>query len=503
MRRIRVQYSTVGKRWAVDVLGTEGIDVESDVQGDVTILRDGRGRVTSMVIDAERLEPDVLQLVERHFGTAIAGMIEGSTDGEFDEVFIMDDEPGSAMVRRADQRVGTPIVLLPGEPGVPVPIEVGRFRIVVNVGSETAEGLLEHDRAGSWLRISLPGNHEGETLWVRVADGETGALLALAPLGKSSDRSMSGEMAFGLSVPMQSLHFSTSEEPLSKTGDRTDRRRQWASDLEARATGSRRRLRSDAAKLLDAAADVHEAAGDRESADRCRSKAKRIRRLRRVVFRSTASVMVVAIGLLGFFVGNRDNGDERLADAAMAAAPSTTSSTLVTVPPNPGPVDLDLGDGKKAQVFVKGDAIVAPGETIEVVIVSQLVDRYGFNRLIDCRTAERGVTFGFGDGPLYAPTFLPRLESITDPGASPRVFSPFTVERKSEASFVLPGECEAKSKADGELFEVDAVAVFTPSTLEITLPDDLEPGSWRLRLILESKDGASVSGDYVTIGVAE
>ena len=116
MRRVRVQFSPMGQRWAVDLVGVEGQPVTVSEQGDVTISRDERGRVTSIVIDAVRVESDVIETIVEEFGNEIADLMAKPRNDEFDEVFIVDDRPGSAVIRGDSPRAGTPMVVVPDVP---------------------------------------------------------------------------------------------------------------------------------------------------------------------------------------------------------------------------------------------------------------------------------------------------------------------------------------------------------------------------------------------------
>lgn len=492
MRRIRVQYSPVGQRWSVDVMGSEGRVVEVDEQGDVTICRDERGRVTSIVVDAVSMESDVVETIAENFGREIADLMAVPSDDEIDDVFVSDDQPGSAIISGDSPRAGSPMVVLPDEPGVPSPVDRDRFRIVLDVDTKPVEGVLEHDRAAARIRIEIGVAQNGEPRWVRVAEGETGAILALAPLRESTDSTSEADLAFGLGVPMQALHVSVSDEPLSDPGDRSDRRRRWVRELESSATKRARRLRADASTLFEQAARIHENLGDSEDAARCRVAAARARRRRRWLVGLGAVVVIGVLGGSGFALGRSDGGES---DPVSATAPTFVG------PPEPGPVDLVFDSEREAQVFVTGDVNLQAGDRLEFVVRTRIQSYMTFERLVDCVTAEGGNSIFSGDGPMYQPIFVPVLENLSDPAAGSRAFPPFAVDRSIDTFFVLPGACQETWVADGERFDARSVASYTPYTVSLDLPDDLEPGSWRLRLVWESADGESRSGDEVMIRV--
>lgn len=503
MRRIRVQYSPMGQRWAVDLVGVEGLPATVSELGDVTISRDERGRVTSIVIDAVRLESDVIETITEEFGREIADLMAEPSDDEIDEVFIVDDQPGSAVTRGDSPRAGAPMIVLPDEPGVPAPVDGDRFRIVVHVDTHKVEGVLEHDPASARIRIEIDVTQDGQPLWVRVAEGESGAILALAPLQNSGEDSSAVDMAFGLSVPMQALHVSVSDEPLADPGDRNDRRRRWARDLETLATKRARRLRADASTLFERAAGVHENVGDREAAERCRAEARRARRRRRWFGGLGATVAVGILGGLGFVLGRSESVAPDSVVAAVSTDPPATDGPEFVGPPEPGPADLVFDDERQAQVLVTGDVNLRPGDRLEFVVRARIVSVSTFERLVDCVGAEGGNSVFGGDGPMYQPIFVPVLENLSDPEAGSRAFAPFAVERSVDTYFVLPGACQETWVVDGQRFDARSVASYTPYTVTLDLPDDLEPGSWRLRLVWESVEGQARSGDDITIRIVD
>lgn len=501
MRRVRVQFSPMGQRWAVDLVGVEGLPVTVSEQGDVTISRDERGRVTSIVIDAARVESDVIETTVAEFGSEIADLMAEPRDDEFDEVFIVDDQPGSAVIRGDSPRAGAPMIVLADEPGVPALVDGDRFRIVVDVDTHRVEGVLEHDPVAARIRIEVDITQGGEHLWVRVAEGESGAILALAPLQRSSENSSAVDMVFGLAVPMQALHVSVSEEPLADPGDRNDRRRRWARGLETLAAKRARRLRADASTLFERAAGVYENVGDRVAAEHCRAEARRSRRRHRW-FGGIGTVLVfAALGGVGFLLGRSDSSDPESVVAAPPPIPVITEPAAPIEPPRPGPVDLVFDDEREAQVFVIGDAVLSPGDQLEFVVRSRMVTTVAFDRLQDCLGSESGNSLVTGDGPMYRPTYIPVLFNVSDPTVGSRAFAPFAVDRSADTYFVIPGACNESWIQDGIRFSAAAIGTFTAYTSTLSLPDDIEPGLWELRLVLENLEGKSPSNEMIAIRI--
>ena len=502
MRRIRLQFSPMGQRWSVDVVGADDRVADIVEEGLLTIARDDRALVTSIVIDTATPGPDVLDLVAEEFGREIADRLTGPASDEIDEVFVIGDDPGSGVVRGESPRARAALVLLSGEPGVPTPVDGDRYRMLVEIGTRSVEGSVERDLVEPLLRIDIDVAVTTDQLWVRVAEGETGAILALAPLRSSQDAGRSEvEIAFGLAVPMQTLHFSVSDEPLRDPGERSDRRSRWARDLEGRASARARRLRADASSLFEQAADVHANLGDLGSAERCVDAARRARRRRRFFGGTTLVLAAVAFSMAGLMLGRSDEQSIPPVDAAPVTTIVAPGPTLPDVPPQAGPIDVIFDDDREAQLLITSDVILKPGDRLEFVVRTRIRSAMTFERLQDCIGAEGGNSVFGGDGPMYQPTFIPVLTHATDLSAGSRAFPPFLVDRSIDTYFVLPGACSESWVQDGQRFDAKAIAVYTPFTVRVTLPDDLEAGAWKLSLVLENTTGTSADGTYPTVRV--
>lgn len=501
MTTIRLQYSRLGERWSIDVVGREDAGITPTEQGDVTIWRDLRGSITSVLVDNPRLDPDVLEFVTSQFGSEVASLMTDVPDDDIDREVDAPDSLGELSLSAPDSASTSPVVIVVDEPGVPSPIGDGRFHVSFEFDMRVVDGVVEHDRVASRMRVEIGTSSEGEPLWVRVADGSSGAVLALAPLRSTGTEgsSSTSEFVFGLSLPTQALHFSVSDDPAGSVGDRVERRRTWARRLEHRANAMWW-PRERQARLYEKASEIHTANGDIVEADRCRESARRVRRRRRWFVGGSAVVALAIPAVIGFAVGRNDSG----ASIPAVAAPElsiVTQPSIEFLPVDAGPVDLIFGDGREAQLLVSGDIRLAPGDELDIVVRTRLSERATFERLVDCQGSEAGNSLTSGDGPMYQPTFVPVLENASDPESGSRAFPPFAVERAVDTYFVLPGQCEANAGPDGIRFDVVATAVFTPHEVTLRLPDDLEEGSWRLNLLLENVEGESSNGNYVTIRV--
>lgn len=500
MRRIRLQFSPMGQRWSVDVVGADDRVADIVEEGLLTIARDDRALVTSIVIDTATPGPDVLDLVAEEFGREIADRMTGAADDEIDEVFVIGDTRGSSVVPSESPRARAMTFVLPGEPGVPMPVGGNRHRLLVEVGIRSVEGSVERDDIEPLLRVEIDVVATADPLWVRVAEGETGAILALAPLRSGSTPGRSeAELAFGLAVPMQTLHFSVDDEPLRDPGERSDRRSRWARHLESRASARARRFRADAPSLFEQAADVHAHLGDLGSAERCRAAARRARRRRRFFGGTTLVLAAVAFSVAGLLLGRSDDRVTTVVEAAPVTSVVASDPTLPDIPPQAGPIDLVFGDGKEAQVLVAGEVIVEPGDDIELVVRVRAPTTLTFVSLADCVRSEDGNSLVSGDGPMYRPTFVPTLTNVDDPTAGSRALPPFSVDRAGDTYFVRPGTCDGAWTQDGVLFEVPGIESYTPFSIRLTIPADLPAGAWRLGLVLENVTGSSASGDAITI----
>jgi hypothetical protein len=495
--RYRIQYSPLGERWSIDVLGRDGASVEVEEQGVVTIYRDGRGYLTTVVIDAATPDNDVRRLLLSVLAPEVVSVTDETPDHDLDVTVDVDDSSGASLVRGDGRTRGTTVGIIADEPGVPVPTGTDTFQVVLEVDVRIVEGSIERDVVSSRMRIDVGIGSEGETRWVRVADGGSGRILALAPLASSpDDEAASADFVFGLDAPTEHLHFSVSDDPLDPPGDRIGRRRRWARRLEDEASAIWL-PRSTKIRLLDKTAEVYAAIGDRDDADRCRRAARRIRRLRRWTGGVGVFVLAALMALTGFVLG-RD--DSRTVDASL---PSTSSVVPVvpSIPVDPGPVDVVFDDDREAQLVVTGDGSVNPGDVLEFVVRARIRSSVTFERLIDCLGSESGNSLVGGDGPMYQPTFIPVLTNLTDPTLGARAFAPFSIDRSADTYFVLPGTCRDSWVEDGRAFDAAAIANYTPFSAQVTLPEDLEPGAWELTLVLENVEGVSADGTYPTIRV--
>ncbi len=498
MTRYRIQYSSFGERWSIDVLGREGASVDVDEQGVVTIYRDGRGYPTTVVIDAATPDPDARRLLATLLVPEVVSVTEGSSEEDIDITVEVDDTSGSSLVRDDGRTVGATIGIIADEPGVPVPSGTERFRVVLEVDVRLVEGSIERDAVSSRMRVEIGVGAEGDPRWVRVADGGSGRLLALAPLAPAGDDRSSADFVFGLDAPTQHLHFSVSDDPLASPGDRDDRRRRWARRLEDEAS-SIRLPRASKIRLLDKAAEVNAVIGDRDEADRCRRAAHRVRRLRHWLGGVGVLLVAALTAVAGFALGS---DEQRVVDAAPSTVPPVVSAAPST-PVDPGPVDVVFDDEREAQLVVTSDVVLRPGEQLEFVVRTRIRSVMTFERLVDCLGAQGGSSVFGGDGPMYQPTFIPILTHSTDSSAGARAFPPFSVDRSADTYFVLPGACEESWAQDGQPFDAAAIAIYSPYTVRVTLPDDLEAGSWELSLVLENVEGASADGTYPTIRIGD
>lgn len=494
MRRIRAQFSRIGERWSFDVIGSDPWVNEPDEQGDVTIYRDGRGYVTSVLIDSARPGPDAREVVASYFGPEVAVLMDDTPDDDVDRIIDVDDD---VSLVRGDGRVAASAVgLIADEPGVPVVVGTERYRVSLDIDVRQVSGTVEHDVAASRMRVEVGIGAEGEQLWVRVADGGSGAILALAPLreGDASNQTSSADFVFGLDVPAQLLHFSVSDDPLASPGAREERRREWAHRLEREAL-SMRLPRASKARRFEKAGEIFDALGESESADRCRGAVKRVRRQGRWFGGSAIVVVALVTAATGFLLGRSTPS------SSAVVASVVTDPPVVRTPIEAGPVDLVFDDSRSVQVILTGDARLSAGDELRFVVRPRIATSITFERLTDCLNSESGNSLVGGDGPMYQPTFVPILENISDPTAGSRAFAPFAIDRSADTYFVVPGSCDDVWVADGTRFDAPAFVTYTAYETSIVLPDDMEPGAWKLRMVLENLEGESSTGDDITISV--
>lgn len=552
MSAVRVRYSLLGERWSIESVGREGVydfvPLADRTSGpaDVLVARDENGVVVEMLVDSAVMSSEAVRVAVDAFGEQVRPFVSQTPATDLEVVLgEVDPTPSDALVVVAESgplvpwRVTVTRAPILGEPGVPVAASPHLFEAPVAIdpilGRSSDDSALvrqvqvEQRSKESELVVTVNGVLPGGPWWVRLSDGESGVTVALGRLEETivnravngnlrREPAMSTRMTFGLEVPIPDLHVSVSDTPLIDVGDREQRRRQWANDLESRAASVSNNDAKYASRLWSDAAEVYRVIGDEPAAMRCDERGAEARRRvkRRSLWIVVAGVAVVA-GLLAAAVAIFANGDEgdgvppAVAEttAPPETAPVTAASTIADGPDpdfveDSGPFELQFDPKMWGVVELVGPMTLAPGESLSMKIevrvqIDLLYDRIG------CQAVEVGIppsALGEGTGP--APTYTVEARRIAAAGvASTFALDPFAVSRTITSFKALPGSCVYDENDPAQLKEVGVIVTFAETDVVFELPADIEPGDYELALVNGLGEGVNAEGRRLAFRVSD
>lgn len=341
-----VRYLALLERWEIGIDWALGRTELVDMGDGVWEGRLSDGRVAEIVIDSVEPSAVALRRTSAAFGVEVADEVRSITSevapgstGAAEELERSVHFPDLSPERRTGApplpgEAGT-VIELPAAPGQPAQI-VPAVEPALAVRGPVEVTVEAHDAE---LVVRVRGVEHHDDLWVRISDGETGALLAMTrlrpastPAPASSDSSgdaaeapgritdaapavpeTSGALTFGLDRTLDELHVSVTDNPLARVPGRVERRARWCDELLTRARSCRftrpTRSRALAMEALAVAASI----GDGERA----SAAERARRFAGVVRWGRVGVAAAALvavmwALVGWFTGaddEREGGD--------------------------------------------------------------------------------------------------------------------------------------------------------------------------------------------------
>lgn len=554
MSAVRLRFSLLGERWSIEKVGREGrFDLEP-MGDDVYVARDESGDVVEVVIDRTDIPDDVADFVVAEFGEDLRIHFQSvpTTDLEV-TLGDVDEEAVDSEIVVATQpappvpwRVTVTMQPLAGEPGVPVASSPQLFQAPVAIDPILARGTddssvvrqvqIEQRTKESELVVTVNGVLPGGPWWVRMSEGETGVTVALGRLeetivnravngGLRREPAMSTRMTYGLDVPLPDLHVSVSDTPLIDVGDREQRRRQWAVDLEARA-GSATTDPKYSARLFADAAEVYESIGDDPGANRCRlGAAESRRRVRRrtlaLVLTAVAVVAGLVIAAIAIFTAGDDDGSipPAVAESTFApdeesisdpADPPAAASTAPSIEPDPdfvedaGPFELQFTPTMWGIVEITGPTVLAPGGSMALTAEVRVQITSPYDR-IGCEAVEVGIPperLGSGSGPV--PTYSVEARRVTASGVGTRVsLEPFAVSRTITSFRAVPGSCVYDESDPSQLKEIPVIVTFAATDVSVQLPPDIEAGDYELVLINGIDIGKNAEGRRLAFRVSD
>ena len=505
---VHVTYSALARRWEIALAGRAGTTVLFDMSvagrriDGVVVGRDGRGDVVEMVIDADpgldRPSEAALQACGGFFGRQVVDLITSLRPDVDAEIQLqVSTRDGHVPAVRG-------IAALADEPGI--------AQVVDGVALvPTPIGELSIRRGPGELTVGTPP--VPPDTWVRISDAATGDLLAM---GLVEPGHGGATLAFGMDTDMTDIHVVITSDPLAPVGGREDRRAAWVDDLLTEAIGdvvARPRVARDRAER---AARIAEAIGDRERADRATAlvaaadAAQSRRRRRWWVIGALAAVAAVA-GIISASTGGVERSRvpaEGTTTSSPISSPTVPSSattvdevtnstvttgtvTTATIPAAAGRSTYVLAPEASVGAAVVGSATVRAGGTVDLSVqLTLLVPHvYGGATASDARANCRS-----SDGMRVTPelvggdiVFRPVTYDLFLTGGDPvvtRALGPFTDDVTVATQMVDPGNCEGDAGRVGGEWIVTAESVFLrePRTVSIAIPEDLDPGPWRIDL---------------------
>lgn len=542
MSAVRVRYSVLGERWSIEQVGREGVFDLVAVSDGVVVARDGNEDIVEMIIDVSTIPSDVVELAVNAFGEQIRPFVSQVPGSDLEVVLgDVDPTPSDSLVEVAESgpmvpwRVTVSFEPLPGEPGVPVPASPQLFEAPVaidpildrrNDSSLVRQVQIEQRAKESELVVTVNGVLPGGPWWVRLSDGGSGVTVALGRLEESivnravngnlrREPAMSTRMAYGLDVPIPDLHVAVSDTPLIDVGDREQRRRQWAGDLESRAESVSSSDPRYATRLWSDAAEVYRSIGDERAARHCDERALDTRRrAKRRVWLFVAGVVAVVAGIAAaawiIFTGDDGDGAPPAVAETTVAPESTAPPETAPETPDPdfvedaGPFELQFDPKMFGIVELVGPTTVAPGDSLDLKIevrvqIDLLYDRVG------CQAVEIGIppsALGEGTGP--APTYTVEARRITSSGVVSTIdLAPFAVSRTVTSFKALPGSCVYDESDPAQLKEVGVIVTFAATDVALDIPADAEPGDYELVLVNGLGVGENAEGRRLAFRVSD
>jgi hypothetical protein len=535
MTIIYISFTALAERWEVasrdhGLLG-DLEPITSDL-GDnrLQVARDANGEIREVVLDARSWDPSELSVLEEAFGPVVRSTVE--------HLIAEGDLEMSVRVPSTTDldRMGTEVITVPGEPGIPVPVErvealtssdteeLGLFEVPGVMGETgsaavTAQILLHQGE----LRIQLPNTSGAAGMWVRISAAASGTLVHIAPLRaepvESADTNTTGRsdtveasLTWGLNEDLRRVHVVVTKDPTVPVGDRATRRRAWAEDLLAIAGEGepaprrprRIRVRREAARQ---AAQVAGIIGDSRLRERAQTQLRRLDRQRWVragLIAAGAVALGVAAALL--FSGARTGTG---ANQGIGGVPI---SELVELGPiSVGPARFVFPDRSEVRASVTGRVPVLPaGDSLTLDLVHTAVISMGYsppetdlsvevatelartNCLSAVNLGPDSRTFGVAVRPLLVKLVREPRPTEGDVGeVIPAVAS--LPPNWAQWSSILE-TCTRPEFGPGNRYSGEVITMSEPLRVEVPLPADLPAGVWRLELLLESAEADQVIG---------
>lgn len=485
MSQTRIQFSAIGERWVLELIGgvpESEVEVVNDI---VSVVRDAAGRVVEMLIDFSSPPDEVIAAAIEAFGQDVEAALRSNPIDDLDTVV-----GGSASLVRPSEgvmparRASINISIIKGEPGVPVPKADHSFDVVLESPTGEAPAVVDRDVDESRIRVSVEADAVPEGSWLRIADGETGTILALGEI-QPADSSSGASVAFALDIPTQALHFSATDDPLTEPGTRRERRRRWARETELLAEAKRLRQPKVSTQLLRRAVEIYEAIGDHDGSKRCRQRIKRLETGRRARW-ATGALLGIGALAVGVFSLTTDT-----------ASNSTDSDAFS------GPVYWVHDDIMSTQASIIGSTDVVAGGTLTLEVQARItVEGNWGDETSKCSQISTGGDDGNrGRKAVSSPFYTPVLTRLDGAQTGNRALETFAVEQTVFYQYELPENCRDDVRAPEGGLLIDFQQVLTPYEAQLKIPGDLEPGYWVVTLTYQGEEPTIERGSQLVFRV--
>ena len=523
MTNVYITFTTLAQRWEIAVRDVPVISEMEPVTERLWVGRDATNTVREVVLDAVTWNSEELALAEEFFGSSVRAAVEHLIpSGDLELVVRLTQ--GTAL-----DVMGQSGVALPGEPGIPVPIEGNSAadRTVYEVPAPFDPELDEansgevaeiHLRQGE-MRVVLPRGTGNRDLWVRISAATTGSLLHIAPVQPSALI----EVTWGLDDDLQKIHLRVTHDPTAPVGDQTERRVQWAENLltqsggdpadKSRAGGSRaggfqrgarKRVKiRDRRRAAEEAEQIAEAIGDENLRNRARAQKSLITKWRLARFGFFLTVAVVAGALMGSAFLSSDNGGQL--DNQPNGQPDDQLGGEV------GPVVFTYPDRTTVRALILGGVPeFRPGNQMSLTATLSTVILMGFSDpdiSLDVETATQRarttcleVQNTSAEGNTYnypGRNMIVRLSQLDEVSGAPTisvVAEVLDLDLRWNRFSSIQETCNSPAFGPGNRYSGEVVVSSFPINYEVTIPRNLPAGLWDVELLLEDQpiavDGA-------------
>jgi hypothetical protein len=413
MKDVYITYTALAERWEVAVRDQSVMIDPQPVTDRLWIGRNSSGEISEILLDAVEWQHGELEIVEQAFDVTVRSALEHLVPESDLELFVQ------VASRSEIDHFGQQLPDIPGEPGIPAPVETTAHLTEPNTAVYEVPDVFDpavaravdnpsaevHLRYGH-LRVLLPSGTAARNLWVRISAASSGTLLHIAPVltpagsdpagsdpagsdptgsdptgsdpTGSDPAGTSASVTWGLGEDLRRIHLRVTDNPTIPVGNQSERRVAWVERLLTDAGERERRpgMRiHERRRSAQEAQRVAEIAGDEALIARARAQQLRLRWWRIARFGLFAGLVILAGALLAAVLTGADPSD---------AGPSPTGPELSLEDDDPealaggqvGPAVFIFADRAEVHATIIGGLpVYRPGDSLELrTSVSIVID---------------------------------------------------------------------------------------------------------------------------------